>query len=346
MATSTLKLTYYDLIERVGEYLGVGMSPSGDALARVRARIEDGYRRYLSPPILPGERAPHLWSWLAPTTTLAIVAGTNDYNFPDDFAQLIGTFNYAAGESDIRYMEVTSVDRIMRARADVNLSGDPYMVAIRSKAATTAAGQTYEAIFYPKPSAARTLHYRYLKQPDKMDTPIVSGTGVVEADAAGNYTQLYDEGTDFSEVSAGDIVIISNANGPTEGMFVVSSMADIDESDSPSPSPSPWADRITVTGDFGAGGTCNYEVLPATIYPLGECPEALVESCLAVAEEFHDDAVDIHLQAFMRRLAVCIQRDRMRGPRTLGYNADRSDGVRGDPSRLDGTYTYNGTLVT
>ena len=346
--TSTLQLTYYDLIERVGDYLGVGMSPHGDDLARVRMRIEDGYRRFLNPPILPGEQAPHLWSWLAPATTLAILADTEDYDLPTDFSQLIGTFNYASGESTVHYIEVTSVDRVMRARADADegVGGRPYMVAIRPKTPSTTAGQTYEVLFYPTPSAALTLHYRYVKQQNKLDTAIVEGTGDVVADDDDAYTILRDTGVDFSGVSAGDIVIISNADGPTEGIYTVASTTDIDESASPSPSPSPWADTITVTGDFGAGGTCNYEVLPATILPLGECSEALVESCLAVAETFHDDAEEIHSRAFMRLIADCIMRDRMRGPRTLGYNADRSDGVTGNPSRLDGTYTYDGTLIT
>jgi len=332
MAMSNNRITYYELIERVSDYLGMGMAPSGDDLARVRSRIEDGYRRFLNPPILPGERAPHSWSWLAPSASLAIVAADWDYDLPRDFGQLIGTFTYAASESTVRYIEVTSIERVLRARADVNLSGDPYMVALRPKESSTVTGLLWEALFYPNPSGAMAFTYRYLIEQPKLDTAVSSGAGTTDSDAG----VLTDATAAFvtDAVAVGDRVIISAANGPVEGLYAVASITD--------------ETNLVITGDLGDDdGTCTYEVLKETIYPLGtmDCTEVLVESCLSVAEMFHDDAMDIHTTQFTHLLQAAIQRDRMKGPRSLGYNGDRSDQAEGSRSILDRTISYNGTPV-
>ena len=78
-----------------------------------------------------------------------------------------------------------------------------------------------------------------------------------------------------------------------------------------------------------------YYILPdyltgATPYAYGGAmhAETILESCLAIAEQRLDDASAVHSAKFQERLAASIGLDRRKKPQTLGYNRDRSDGVR------------------
>lgn len=74
--------------------------------------------------------------------------------------------------------------------------------------------------------------------------------------------------------------------------------------------------------------------------------ELFIESCLAVAEQRLDDAMGIHTQKFMERLAASMSLDRRNKPQLTGYNGDRSDGLSLDRRRnMHGwgpTITFNG----
>lgn len=72
----------------------------------------------------------------------------------------------------------------------------------------------------------------------------------------------------------------------------------------------------------------NPDVINATtnIYPLGGMAhgEAILESCLDIAELGSDDEIGIHHAKFMERLAASVGYDRRQGPTFLGYNGDKS----------------------
>lgn len=53
--------------------------------------------------------------------------------------------------------------------------------------------------------------------------------------------------------------------------------------------------------------------------------EALLESCLAVAEKLLDDSATVHAAEFDRRIQVSMDLDRRNKPTNLGLNLDRSD---------------------
>lgn len=60
------------------------------------------------------------------------------------------------------------------------------------------------------------------------------------------------------------------------------------------------------------------------LYPYGGAwhSETVLESCLAVAEERHDDEQRVHTTRYIERLAASVSMDRMNGPLTFGYNGD------------------------
>lgn len=70
--------------------------------------------------------------------------------------------------------------------------------------------------------------------------------------------------------------------------------------------------------------------------PLGgaELSEAILQSCLAVAEERRDATRGVQYLAFQEQLASAISLDRNRQPTTLGYNRDRSDMKRMHGQRI------------
>lgn len=74
--------------------------------------------------------------------------------------------------------------------------------------------------------------------------------------------------------------------------------------------------------------------------------ETILESCLAIAEQRIDDAVSVHSQKWMERLAASISADRKFKAQALGYNDDRSDARRTwgrYPRRRDNySVTFNG----
>src|SRR3990167_8272096 len=50
--------------------------------------VDMGLRRFYFPPVIPGEKKAHEWSFLYVTTTLATAANDYTYDLPDDFGGL------------------------------------------------------------------------------------------------------------------------------------------------------------------------------------------------------------------------------------------------------------------
>lgn len=161
MAESTLSMTFADLYQEVSDSLGTGLAPTGDALTRVKKRVNDGYRRFLSG-AMPNQQ-PHVWSFLKTTATLILVAGTFNVALPDGFQELIGRPKYDTDQSIAGELREATVDEIYDLRqANNNQSGVPHLYAIRTAAATAATVSTrFELVTFPTPIAAYHLVYTY-----------------------------------------------------------------------------------------------------------------------------------------------------------------------------------------
>lgn len=342
---STLRLNYMELIERVADYMGMGMSPSGDNLARVRNIINDGYANFLFPPPIPASRGglepdSHNWTFLSPTTTLTLVVDDNDYTLPDNFGGLIGTFSYPSDTPQENDVAIVDEGYLRRLISESDLGGDPYYVAIRVKSNDAANGPVWEALFYPRPSTARDLTYRYQVEYNKLDTPLVSGTAAITGDADG-YMTLTDTTGDFaSVVSAGNLVILSGCSGPTAGIYTVVSTSAV--------APATTHTVITLATTATSAGTCNYEVLDGTVYPVCPlwCHQALIEMMLDVAARRHDDEVSgAHREQSLNALSAAVRRDRMLfREQNLGKNSDSSDGSSFTLRSVD--MHYNGVAIS
>ena len=161
MAESTLTLGWADLKKAVGEFLGMGLSGwSAGQTTTIEAIVQERYRRVLYPPAIPGISPKFQWSFLRPCTTIDISADDSDYDLPDNFGTLIGSFHYAADLHKVA-IKVVSVEEILELRSASDYNSAPALAAIRWKSSDGSTGQRQEVLFYPEPDADYTLTYRY-----------------------------------------------------------------------------------------------------------------------------------------------------------------------------------------
>lgn len=163
MAESTLSLKYTDFILAVGEYLGYGRDATKWTVAQtaqVDSIVQSGYRQFLSPPLLPGERQVHKWHFLKPIETVATTATKGEVALPDDFGGIEGELTYAADEGWIA-VKLTSDIRIRKYRQIMaDPAGKPVYAAVVPKESDQKTGQRFELWLWPIPDAAYTLSYR------------------------------------------------------------------------------------------------------------------------------------------------------------------------------------------
>jgi hypothetical protein len=163
MAESTLTLDFDDLKSEVGFFLNYTSDSTNWSTAQeneIEKIVQTGYRRVLFPPAMQGVPQAYEWSFLRPTTTLAISADDGDYDLPDDLGRVVGDFHYAA---DKHYAPVKRIplSQLLDMRSTSDMNGWPNFFAVRWKDTDESSGQRQEALFYPEPDASYTLYYIY-----------------------------------------------------------------------------------------------------------------------------------------------------------------------------------------
>jgi len=374
---STLRLNLSEIIQRVSDYLGTGLSPSSDQLQRVLNIINDGYSEFLFPPQIPATRGglepdTHDWSFMSPVSTLTLVDGQWQYDLPTDFGGLKDNFTYPVDTSETPRITIIDEGRIRSLRQAGNMvTSDPYYAAIRLKTNTQITGPRWEVLFYPMPDEARVLTYRYMVEHGKLDETILAGAAQITGSGI-SFTTLTDSSADMSGVEVGDLVILSECSGSTCGIYTVAGVAaaaaesesesagggESSESGSDSESAGSASESegeaegtltvITLATSADEAGTCSYRIIKGTVYPVVPmwCHQALVESMLDVAARRHDDECSgCHTNQYLSALSACVRRDRMNfSPRTMGYNGDSSVGVPYVQRGID--LSYDGVPIT
>ncbi|GAG52808.1 unnamed protein product, partial [marine sediment metagenome] len=92
MTESGLSIGWTELQKEVGFFLGYGRTVdnwSAAQTAEIAVIVQSGYRRVLYPMAVNAETPGYEWSFLRPTTPLAIIADDGDYDLPDDFGRMI-----------------------------------------------------------------------------------------------------------------------------------------------------------------------------------------------------------------------------------------------------------------
>lgn len=173
MAESTLTYAFADFQAEVALFAGWDRTIANwttDNTADFGYILKSGLRKAYYPPPIEAGKPRHEWSWLKPSTTLALANTDFDYDLPDDFSgvMLPDSVTFNDGDAKRRLEKIT--DSHLRAlQSKSQQSGTPFYYALRPKAHAPTTGHRYELLVYPTPNGTMTLRYRYVAVPNTLD---------------------------------------------------------------------------------------------------------------------------------------------------------------------------------
>ena len=163
MADPTLAITKTEMDAQIGLYLGYGVDSTAWTASETADidRIRDaGTAKFYSD---------YNWCFQEPEATLTTEADEADYDLPDDFGGVVGTFYFAA-DSGHHELSVVSVGQLLAMVARLDQTGTPRVYAITPKALEDDEMQKWSVRLYPKPDTVYVLTYRYHVQRDALST--------------------------------------------------------------------------------------------------------------------------------------------------------------------------------
>jgi len=176
-----LTLTYSDLYNRVGKFLGLPFPLAGDDLTLVKDIVARGYRQFLYP--IGGNGELHIWSFVKQFYSFSTQSGRYKYELPDDFGDFIDKPHF---DDDKGYNELTRIEptQILEIRAASTSSGFPVYYAIAPFKYENSIGTKYELWLDPKPDGAYLLKGFYRIDPTRPSATsdlLIGGIKSVEA---------------------------------------------------------------------------------------------------------------------------------------------------------------------
>jgi hypothetical protein len=173
---ASLVLQFDDVYKRVSDFLGLGTSPTGTNLTKVKDITYRAYRKFLVPLTANGQI--YVWSFLRKPGTIVLQANKYKYELPDDFVGLVSGFKYDAGENvdNPQKIDISKL-RAMRS-VSVATAASPDYYAISSTTYDPDTSANYEVWFYKTPGTSLTFKYEYIfdpKKPENDDDYFVGG---------------------------------------------------------------------------------------------------------------------------------------------------------------------------
>ncbi len=179
MSNTTLDITRADIKRQVGRFLGWDRNSSNwtaNEATDISDAIAQGERMFYAPPVLPGERTAHRWSFLRPSLSLSISAGITDYDLPVLWGGFVERLAYSSSDNvPYRYLKETSLTEIQeRRQLDVStaLQAVPFLFAtypLDAPQEVRTAPQRFKITFYPSPINDYTLVGPYYLNPYSTD---------------------------------------------------------------------------------------------------------------------------------------------------------------------------------
>jgi len=176
---ASMRWVFSDIYTAVSEFLGLGSTPTGANLTKVKNLTYRGYLRFLSPvdPLTGGR---YIWSFLKQFGVLTTIAGEWEYELPADFKSFYGDPKLEAGEQH-QNPAMRQVDQILSMRTNDDTTGYPRYFAIRAGKYRKDTGQVYEIIFWPAADAVYRYQYQYVIEPPKVEDDTDYFIGTAEA---------------------------------------------------------------------------------------------------------------------------------------------------------------------
>jgi hypothetical protein len=159
-------ITRADLKVDIARFLGISRDDSlwtdedEDAIDTI---IEGAERDFYWPPILPGEKSSHPWTFLRPIMTLPVSTNIPDYDMPEDFGGFVESeLTYVDQDDAWHTVRITSISEILRHRnADMETTGKPYLAAEQWLPSDGEAKQRKSLMLWPTPDEDLTLRAPY-----------------------------------------------------------------------------------------------------------------------------------------------------------------------------------------
>ncbi len=315
MAESSLSIGVANLRQEVGAFLGYGGTSgnwSAAQLSEINRIVSSGVRRVYYPPAMDSETLAYEWSWLRPTSTLAItnviaVSGSDGVN--------AGTSLDAASVTD---WTTKGIDTAAHSAVITKLTGT--VVSGTYAISSVAAGNLTLA------TSAGTGTCTYsIERAANWNLPDNFGRLIGVINYAPNEYRL-----PISLVSVGKLLAMraysTTSSAPSWAAIRYKS----------STGASGQRQEILFYPDPDSAYTLYYEyeayageLTDSFPYPLGgmQMAEVYIESCLAVAESRINDEIGQHTIQFKSLLQDAIARDKKRGARYYGAmgNAESID---------------------
>jgi hypothetical protein len=171
-----MQLEFSDIYKKVSEHLGLGSSPTGTDLTKVKDLTYRGYRRFLTP-INPLSGNIHIWTFLQQASSVTTTADTYEYSLEVGFSGFWGKPKLE-GDSNYPNPVWVSEDQIRDMRTVDTSTNYPRFFSLRTGTYSVGAvAQLYTLMFYPTPDAAYVYEYTYIMEPAKptSDTDLFVG---------------------------------------------------------------------------------------------------------------------------------------------------------------------------
>lgn len=169
----------------IGRFIGVGANPATwthGQQSEIAEIVRSGLRNFLLPPIIPGERYAHRWSFLRPVLQVQLTANVDTLELPIGFSMMNGPLTYVDNTSLCRpEIEVTAESIVRKNLRSHPCTGRPEMTALRLKRDVTE--NAYELVFWPTPNDDYLLDL-----PCKMD-PDMYASGATELPGGNDHAQ-------------------------------------------------------------------------------------------------------------------------------------------------------------